>query len=71
MNNLESESIKLTTKENLNEIKRQRYYKDIEKRVFIEDYNKMIMDKSIIRNLEKVKEPKEKTSNIFSYFRLC
>lgn len=71
MNNLESESIKLTTKEDLNEIRRQRYYKDIEKRVFIEDYNKMIMEKSIIRNLEKVKEPKEKTSNIFSYFRLC
>ena len=71
MNNLESESIKLTTKEDLNEMRRQRYYKDIEKRVFIEDYNKMIMEKSIIRNLEKVKEPKEKTSNIFSYFRLC
>ena len=70
MNNLESESIKLTTKEDLNEIKRQRYYKDIEKRIFIEDYNKMIMEKSIIRNLEKV-EPKEKKSNIFSYFRLC
>ena len=71
MNNLETESIKLTTKEDLNEMRRQRYYKDIEKRVFIEDYNKMIMEKSIIRNLEKVKEPKEKTSNIFSYFRLC
>ena len=71
MNNLETESIKLTTKEDLNEIRKQRYYKDIEKRVFIDNYNKMIMDKSIIRNLEKVKEPKEKKSNIFSYFRLC
>ena len=71
MNNLETESIKLTTKEDLNEIRKQRYYKDIEKRVFIDNYNKMIMDKSIIRNLEKVKEPKEKKANIFSYFRLC
>ena len=71
MNNLESESIKLTTKEDLNEIKRQRYYKDIEKRVFIDNYNKMYMEKSINRKLENVKEPKEKKSNIFSYFRLC
>ena len=71
MNNLESESIKLTTKEDLNEMRRQRYYKDIEKRVFIDNYNKMYMEKSINRKLENVKEPKEKKSNIFSYFRLC
>ena len=78
MDNLSSESCKidLITKEKLNEMKKQRYNKELTDRQFIDNYNKMINESRNERErklLEELKEPeiKQKRYNIFSLLRIC